>query len=351
MNEDLNNGIEQFYENYQGASDLRTEEEKAKDFNQEEFVASAGPVDWIEKSPNQWRSFPELNQFYTLKCVSFTIAKLALINLWLKTRETLKFSPNSIYKYRSNSPLGGMVGDDAFKIWRDTGISLDIVCKSDQVREEDAYEVSDFAKEVAKGFKLGNYITITEKDFDRVASTIQATGKGIMVWFYFTAREWSPEIPRVLDNLSSPYEGQASRHSVTAVDYGLKNGVEVLKIEDSAHFGSKSVRYITRDFFTKRNFLIKYPMNFSYEDPQVIPPVPPVVPLKLTKTLKFGMNDKEVKILQQILRAKGFFPSNLPTTENFGPITLKAVKDFQKANGLTDDGIVGPATRTQLEQN
>jgi len=284
-------------------------------------------------------------------CVSFTTAKLALISLWLKTKETLRFSPNSIYKYRSNSPSGGMIGDDAFGIWKDKGISLDIVCKSNQVQEGDPYEISNFAKAVAQGFKLGGYITITEKDFDRVASTIQTTGKGIMVWFYFTSREWSLEIPRVIDNLTNPYLSQASRHSVTAVDYGLKDGVEVLKIEDSAWFGGRNVRYITREFFKSRNFLIKYPMNFEYEDPQATPVTPPVTPpanFIFTETMKFGSRGEQVRQLQIRLKALGFFPSNINTTGYFGNITKASVIKFQLSRNLVGDGVVGKFTLKEL---
>lgn len=346
---DLNIGIDSFYDNYQGASDFRTPEEKAKDYNQEEFVASANVVNWIQKKKIDFRSFPELNQFFSLKCVAFTTAKLALINFWLKTKEFLLFSPNSIYDYRSNKPSGGMVGDNAFQIWKDKGISLEAVCKSNQIQESDPFEISLFAKEVARGFKLGNYIDIPNTDFDRVASTIQTTGKGIMLWFYFTSKEWSPEVPKVMDNLTGPYDARASRHSVTGVDFGIAsdiatiNGEQVIKIEDSAHFGAKSVRYITREFFVARNFLAKYPMSFNYEEGAIPPPAQ-----QLTKDLKYGMNDPEVKILQDILKARGFFPANLSTTNTFGNITRDSLKAFQTSKGLTSDGVCGPITRKAL---
>lgn len=197
--ENLEKEIQNFYDNYQGASDPRTEEEKAQDFNQTEFVTEANIVNWVEKKPEDWRSFPVLNQNFTSKCVAFTTAKLALINYWLKTGEFLLFSPNSIYDYRINKPTGGMVGDDAFKIWKEKGISLEAVAKSNQIQESEPTAISLFAKEVAKGFILGNYITIDNGDFDRVASTIQTTNKGVMCWFWFTSAEWSPEIP-VLNN-------------------------------------------------------------------------------------------------------------------------------------------------------
>jgi len=97
--DDLNKAIDKFYEAYNGADDLRTLEEKEKDFNQNEFVASEAPVEWREKKETDWRSFPIQQQFYTLKCVAFTTAKLALINFWLKTKEFLLFSLISLSNY------------------------------------------------------------------------------------------------------------------------------------------------------------------------------------------------------------------------------------------------------------
>jgi hypothetical protein len=66
--------------------------------------------------------------------------------------------------------------------------------------------------------------------------------------------------------------------------------------------------------------------------------------------LKRGSKAKEVKALQEYLNSNGFIiaasgpgsPGN--ETENFGPGTEAAVKKWQKANGLKDDGIVGPNT-------
>jgi len=334
--DELNVGIDKFYEDYKGAADLRTPEEKARDYSQTEFVASASAVNWVNKLPHEWRSFPVLNQFFTFKCVAFTAAKLALINFWLKTNELLKFSPNSIYDYRSNKPEPGMVGNNAFEIWSDKGISLDAVSKSDQLRDTDPIFISLFAKEVAKGFKLGNHITIPEKDFDRVASTIQVTGKGVMTWFYFTSREWSKEIPTVMDNLINPYMPEASRHSVTAVDFGLIEGKQYIKIEDSAHFGGLNIRYISREFFTARNFLNKYPMQFNYEDPTL--PKPKYI------------NGNTVS-LQDCLKHYGTFPTNIASTGVYGPITRKAVSDFQIRENLhpTGTGTVGPLTDARLK--
>lgn len=57
-------------------------------------------------------------------------------------------------------------------------------------------------------------------------------------------------------------------------------------------------------------------------------------------TLKIGSKGSEVKILQIRL--------NLIADGIFGPITQEAVKDFQKKNNLTTDGIVGSTTWAKL---
>ncbi|ANX13824.1 hypothetical protein ABE41_017575 [Fictibacillus arsenicus] len=67
-------------------------------------------------------------------------------------------------------------------------------------------------------------------------------------------------------------------------------------------------------------------------------------------TLKQGINHNDVKQLQSLLKEKGFFKEQ-QTTTYFGPVTKKAVMDFQKANGLVVDGIVGKQTYKKLLEN
>ncbi|MCM3733481.1 peptidoglycan-binding protein [Fictibacillus nanhaiensis] len=64
-------------------------------------------------------------------------------------------------------------------------------------------------------------------------------------------------------------------------------------------------------------------------------------------TLKQGINHNDVKQLQSLLKEKGFFKEQ-QTTTYFGPVTKKAVMDFQKASGLVVDGIVGKQTYKKL---
>ncbi len=65
-----------------------------------------------------------------------------------------------------------------------------------------------------------------------------------------------------------------------------------------------------------------------------------------TTTLKKGAKGDGVKWLQWQLNYRGYDCGTVDG--DFGNNTLKAVKAFQKAAGLTVDGIVGPATRKAL---
>lgn len=63
-------------------------------------------------------------------------------------------------------------------------------------------------------------------------------------------------------------------------------------------------------------------------------------------TLRRGAKGNDVQHLQNLLNGKGH---SLTVDGDFGPATEKAVKDFQGANGLASDGIVGPNTWAKLE--
>lgn len=58
-------------------------------------------------------------------------------------------------------------------------------------------------------------------------------------------------------------------------------------------------------------------------------------------TLRQGSRGDDVKQLQALLNTKG---ASLDLDGEFGPVTKKAVMDFQKETGLGVDGIVGPQT-------
>ena len=64
------------------------------------------------------------------------------------------------------------------------------------------------------------------------------------------------------------------------------------------------------------------------------------------KTLKQGQTGQDVKKLQQRLKQLGY--NSVAIDGDFGPVTKKAVINFQRDNGLLADGIVGRETMVEL---
>ncbi len=332
--------------------DTRPEESKKKDFKQEEVVASASTANWVEKPESAWRKFPIFNQNGSGSCVAQTEAKEMGIMRWLKDKVYVHFSATDIYQRRFNKPVSGMAAVDARDIIRKGGATLEVLSPSQGMTDSqmDTAIVESYKRAVGEIFKVPNYLELPVKNIDKVASTIEATGKGVMVWFYFKHDEWSTRPTIKYPNLDL-YEEGISRHSVTAVDYTLINGVKCLIIEDSwgPGAGIGGQRIIDETFFIARNWYASYLINFCFE----IGPVPTKPKYTFNKDLEFGMTDADVKGLQDCLRYEGLFPSNTDSTGLFGAITKKAVQDFQLKHVLTTSsspgfGRVGPVTRAKL---
>ncbi len=327
--------------------DTRSEEEKEKDYKFEEIVTSVAAVNWVEKPPTAWRRFPIFNQDGSGSCVAQTMAKLAGILYWLKNDVYVHFSATHVYQRRINKPAGGMGGTNAFDIAKE-GITLEVLVPSQNMNDEqmDAIKVEKYKEDVGKIFKIGNYIVGPVAVLETVASIIQQTGKGVMVWFYFNHDEWT-DVPKVLRPINL-YDPSTSRHSVTAVDFTLYQGKKCLIIEDSwgPNYGQGGQRIITEEFFNQRNFFTAHTMNFNFE----VPVVPPVPVFKFTLDMQQGDQNEEVRQLQLFLQKLGHYPANSSATGYFGSVTKKAVISFQKSRGLVQDGKVGPKTRTELNK-
>lgn len=332
--------------------DTRTEEEKKKDYLQKEIVASFNPVIWIEKSPTEWRAFPIFNQNGSGSCVAQTMAKLMGILYWLKNKVYVHFSATHIYQRRANKPSLGMAGTDAFAVAA-KGVTLEQLVPSQDMTdlEMDSTHIDQYKEDVGTVFKIPNFVQSPIQDIEAIASTIQTTGKAVMVWFYFKIDEWTSEPVIKYPNLvNNPNDPTLPRHSVTAVDFTLFKGKKCLIIEDSwgTSFGMAGRRIISEDFFKKRNFFAAYPIAFVFDTTQPVKPH-----YTFNKNLSFGMTDVDVKALQDCLRYEGLFPANVTGSTFFGAITLKAVQDFQVKYNITTVGgagygNVGQLTRAKL---
>lgn len=334
--------------------DTRSESEKNKDYKFGELVASVNAVEWVEKTPDQWRKFPIFNQDGSGSCVAQTESKEMGIMRWLKDKVYVHFSAADIYQRRSNKPGSGMGASDARNIVKNGGAVLEVLAPSQSLSDQqmDAIVVESYKREVGDIFKVTNYVELPTKDIDAVASFIQTTGKGAMVWFYFNNdSEWI-EHPIVKDPSLDLYAASTNRHSVTAVDFALVNGKKCLIIEDSwgPNTGVGGQRVIDEDFYKARNWYAGYLVNFRF-DTQIQPV--PLPKYTFLQDLEFGMRNTDVKMLQDILKFEQLFPLNADSTGYFGAVTKTAVQKFQVKYKIATEqdagyGRVGPRTRSKL---
>lgn len=368
--------------------DTRPQSEKEKDYHFSEIVATANPVNWVEKPQSEWRKFPIYNQNGSGSCVAQTMAKLLGIFYWLKNGNYVHFSATHIYQRRINKATGGMGGVNVFDIAK-TGVTLEELAPSQSMTDDQMtnFKIDEYKVKVGEIFKIGNFVMLPVMDIDTIASVIQTTGKGVMVWVYFKNDEWT-EVPTIkYPGLTADAPG-VGRHSITAVDFTLYKGEKALIIDDSwgTSYGKAGQRVITESFFKERNFFAAYPLNFAFEDqtqpsPSPTPtptPTPTPDPSRPRHTfaqklvfipwdtpknqpsdIALNENQKvDVAALQDILKYEGFFPTSTMSTGYFGAITAKGLLLFQKKYTLDTvavlDGlagkIVGPKTITKLNE-
>lgn len=79
-------------------------------------------------------------------------------------------------------------------------------------------------------------------------------------------------------------------------------------------------------------------------------PVPTITPNSRYTKVAYGDRGTQVTKLQKALISLGYLPENAADGA-YGYQTYNAVKAFQKANGLSADGVAGPATLTNLYEN
>ena len=85
----------------------------------------------------------------------------------------------------------------------------------------------------------------------------------------------------------------------------------------------------------------------TYSPTPAVPTTPaPITPTPTPKSMRLGFQGESVRTVQRKLRDLGYYKGSIDG--DFGAETEKAVKAFQKANGLTADGKVGEQTLKKL---
>lgn len=319
------------FDHYIGAVDNQSTEQKKNNYKLEEVCTAIAPVNWVEKS--DWRKFPIRNQDGSSQCVCMTLATEMGIIFEQKYGSFIDFSSSFPYQQRSNTTVQGCNSNDVYSVFPKLGNVFESIMVSQNINEIGAMsvELKNYYKDLAKAFTIKR--VELPIDFETVASTVQATGKGVMVWFHFSGPEWI-DIPQVLPQPTT------SGHSVTVVDFLLKGGKKYLVVQDSwgLQFAIGGYRLISEEYFQARCYMASYLMSFNLlvnADTTAVRPV----------------YDETIISLQKCLKWEGLFPLNVPEVENYGSITKGAVIKFQLKYGITPAlGVFGPKTSAKIRE-
>lgn len=315
-------------------SDERKQSEKADDIHFNDIVATANVVSWSEKYPNV-RTFPEYDQKNSYTCGANSLAKVMGIMFSNTFGTYLPFSRAHIYQRRigKDNHAQGMAMYDMFNI-ASQGVTLEqLVTK--QLNNEEDYDtalIENWMQKEGETWKITGAVYIPNS-IETIASTIQTTGKGIILCTWFLSGEWAKTIPYIVEPTLRWDDSKSLRHFVVAVDYTLYKGVKYLVIEDSAHFGGISRRLVSEEWVDKRVKAAGYPMNFTF---------------------RAGVSNRPtydmitVISAQVCLRYEGLFPINVSYSENVGPITRRALSDFQMKYKLPVTQALDTQTINQL---
>lgn len=291
-----------------------------------EIVGASAPASFPNKKWSDVATYFKQYQWTQSSCVAHTLAKICSI-LYFKYKGALvKFSPGFWYRQRFNFPEEGMWFGDIQKLGQQGALLYDLM-PTEGLNEIDLnnLKIEQYHKDVADGFKLPENWVNVPIDFDTVAATLEKTGKPMMVWFRFGRGEWfGQSVPKKMTS------DLVFAHSVTAIESYSLNGVQYIRVEDSAE-SEKWQKDITRDFFS-RCYLARYPINFKF-----IQGDKPIF-------------DGSIISLQKCLVYELILPSNITFAENVGPLTSKGLITFQKKYGLLETGRFDTATTEKIRQ-
>lgn len=316
-------------DNYIGAIDNQTKVQKGNNFKFAEVCSEPAPVVWEEKT--YWKSYPIRNQNGSSQCVCMTLATEMGILFSQKYEEWIDFSSSFPYQQRTDTSVGGCGSTDIYSVFPKLGDVFESIMPSQNMHEDECMSVplKAYYKDLAKPFTVKRIELPI--DFETVASTIQATGKGVMLWFHFNNAEWT----------NTPIVGivpATGGHSVTAVDFGLIGGKKYIIIQDSWGLdqAAKGLRFISEGYFNARCYQASYLKTFQT--------------ITINEDATRPHFDGSITSLQDCLRFEGLFPANQDSTGIYGNITKGAVIAFQKKYGISPAlGVFGPLTSAKLK--
>lgn len=330
--------------------DPRPEEEKAHDWTHEEATGDAAALVWKEKA--QYTFYEEREQGSAGSCGANSAARIVGIKKQRRDGTFASFSAKPIYQGRSNSGAG-MYLKEALALANDPSAPYEGQLPSQHMTEAqiaEPYTLTDAMREVMKQNTGGGYVPNMPIDIDLIASMIDQQG-AVQLLIFFQGQDWQ-YVFRVNDPALTYASLNAVHHFVDAVDYTLNNGEKCLVIEDSSnpHTAKRGQRLMPQSFLDARCIQAGYVL-----DPKVPPP-----PTQHVFNVNLTVGDRGIEVLelQKALQHFRYLSNGITLATDpahalyGGTVTRQAVRKFQAAHGIADDGShFGPKTRAALNSS
>lgn len=178
--------------------------------------------------------------------------------------------------------------------------------------------------------KIPGYAIVDPADPQKIAAAIDASEAGVLCMYGCGSTWWLPSwLPKDINPLRRPWP-YTSYHAIgmTFFDYSVS-----------------LMQRLANTWGWAWNAQGNADINFAKYAPievwSILLTTPVIPPYQFTKNLWFGTYDIDNIELQRRLGV-------IPTDQHFGLKTLTAVVRYQKANGITPTGFVGPITRAKL---
>jgi hypothetical protein len=311
--------------------DPRPQPLRDSDYNSSEIAAAAVAALFANAKPGTIGA-TLYNQWYVGSCVLHGFyTQLEYEGIVAPSPEGM--SQLRAYRKRSNYPNAGTAAVDAYTQIKD-GQSKNVEAPTSPGMTEAMATAMPKVKGsvLIKDFKYFEFAPLsfwygakpnTQANDQAIAAA--AAGKAIAIFIFATEDEWSQEYVEIKTPALQIGDAYV-RHCVCIMPKGdfTENGKQWLAVQDSAAFGNRHLRYVSRDFFNKR----AYYASQVFANDEIPAPVPPPAIGKPTTPCKLGDHGSAVSSLQTFLVEQKKLEAQY-VTGYYGAITAKAVQWWQ----------------------
>lgn len=292
-------------------------------------IGGAKPFDWEKGFDIEQKlgfTIPVKDQNGSLSCGGQAWAYYMQVLEAIETGSFEERSAKYIYA-QTNLPGGGSAGRDNCDVCIKQGVAIESLCPSYEANMPPneqfmikSSDITDDAKTNAKLAKSKLYANV-RNDIESFATAIEANNGLIMLITGENNGTWTSVFPQ--PPASTNYQNMWN-HWLYIGKAKLINGKKYIGVLNSwgAGVGENGWQWISEDYFQK---YIYYGWTLSIKkfESTTKPKHKFVNPLVL------GVNNNDVKALQDILKYEKLFPSNVDSTGYYGNITAKAVYEWQ----------------------